>query len=261
MAWNTVRKEDKPYKFDDENLVLVEYTSNGRLYFTNNRENILVGEDDYLAVSYIPAKEDDARLPVVAVRCLGFTGKHFLDTCKWLGFDPNTTDSEIKPRYHEESVLKNISRDDDSNDGGGAIIISINPSTGEEESASSSGGYQTRPNNSSNDSNNSDDSNNDNEDENNDVNENEESNDSSNNSNSQNNSSSNNSNSNENSSNNSNHSPNNIPGNCHGVNESEQSDYDSFLEELLQEKPQEENEIILDKPKVNSIFTFIKKNH
>ena len=163
MAWNTVRKEDKPYNFNDT-LVLVEYQTDGRLYFANNRENILSNEGDFLAVSYIPTTADDTRLPVVAVRCLGYTSKHFLDTCKWLNFDPNTNDTDIKPRYHEENVIKNISRDDNQDGTGGAFVISVNPATGEVESVSSEGGYKPKPSNSNDGSNNSSNGNNSNDD-------------------------------------------------------------------------------------------------
>lgn len=152
MAWNTVRKEDKPYSFDKEGLTLVEYTNDGRLYFVDNLNNILVGEDDFLAVSYIPTSDTDNRLPVVCVRGLGSIGKDFLKVCKWLNFDPKDTDE--LPRYHEENIIKNISREDGGNGengaGGGMNVVSINPATGEEMTNNSNSKPFERPNKPSN---------------------------------------------------------------------------------------------------------------
>ncbi len=149
MAWNTVRKEDKTYSFDKEGLTLVEYTNDGRLYFVDNLNNILVGEDDFLAVSYIPSSDTDNRLPVVCVRGLGSIGKDFLKVCRWLNFDPKDTDE--LPRYHEENIIKNISREDGGNgengDGGGMSVVSVNPATGEEMTTNSNSKPFNRPNN------------------------------------------------------------------------------------------------------------------
>lgn len=140
MAWNTVRKEDKPYTFDKEGLTLVEYSNDGRLYFVDNLNNIVVGENDYLAVSYIPTSASDNRLPVVCVRGLGSISKDFLKVCDWLNFNPK--DFHELPRYHEENIIKNISREDGGENGGaggsgGMIIISINPANGEQVDSTS----------------------------------------------------------------------------------------------------------------------------
>lgn len=155
MAWNTVRKEDKPYSFDKEGLTLVEYTNDGRLYFVDNLNNILVGEDDFLAVSYIPSSDTDNRLPVVCVRGLGSIGKDFLKVCRWLNFDPKDTDE--LPRYHEENIIKNISREDGGNGengaGGGMSVVSVNPATGEEMTTNSNSKPFNRPNNQNNNQN------------------------------------------------------------------------------------------------------------
>lgn len=159
MAWNTVRKEDKPYTFDKVGLTLVEYSNDGRLYFVDNLNNIIVGEDDYLAVSYIPVSETDNRLPVVCVRGLGSISKDFLNVCKWLDFNPNNF-HEL-PRYHEENIIKNISREDGGESGGaggagGMIIISVNPANGEQvDSNSTFNRPQPQNQNNQNDDNNS----------------------------------------------------------------------------------------------------------
>lgn len=243
MAWGTVRKEDKPFDFD-ENLVLVEYSNGGRLYMANNRENIGVNEDDYLAVSYIPTSENDSKLPVVAVRGLCTTGSYFKEVCKWLNFNPKHDSLEIMPRYHEESVIKNISDDNANNggasgEGGGMIIISINPATGEEVSLSDGENYKpSLPSNMPKP----------------DSSDNEEENDESN--------SSNDSNSDDSEEDESNSSNNDT---SHSVNESEESNLDSydddFFEELKrfeQEKKEREEE---STKKIGDIFAFIKKVH
>lgn len=218
MAWGNVRKEDKPYSFNEEGLVLVEYSKDGRLYLVKNINEIAIGEDDYLAVSYIPANAEDSHLPVACVKSLGMTSKYFNEICNWLNFNPNVENTEIKPRYHEENVIKNISREDNNSEQGGMTVTTVNPSTGEKVTVSSNNPYRPSPQNpnSSNEDFENPEADN---------------------------------------------SCDNSYNSNGGVNESEESNYDSFLEELMQEEDIPPEPVSERTRPAGSIFTFIKKIH
>lgn len=102
------RKEDKAFKWN-EDLVIVEYREGGQLYLVENPQNITVSFDDYVAVTFTK-EEGDASMPYSICKVIGFMNEAFLDVANFLNY--NLDNLEFKPRYHQEVIVKNITRDD-----------------------------------------------------------------------------------------------------------------------------------------------------
>ena len=73
------KKENKPFTLQQEDLVLVEYQDNGRLYLVKNPSNITLSFGDIIVVTH-HRNTDDRNLPYLVCRVLGFTSKAFLSS-------------------------------------------------------------------------------------------------------------------------------------------------------------------------------------
>ena len=117
------KKEDKPFDLKEENLVLVEYQIDGRLYLVKNPSNITLSFGDRVVVTH-HLEKDDRSMPFMVCRVLGFTSLAFVDIMNFAGIDllsDEFKELDLIPRYHEECIVINIDR---QNTGVGAISIS-----------------------------------------------------------------------------------------------------------------------------------------
>lgn len=115
------KKEDKPFELSDSH-VIVEYQTDGQLYVVDNPQNITLTFDDYVAVTRTYESEEDSKkqMPYTICRVVGFTNKEFLEVAKFMKLAIDV--KQILMKYHEEVIVKNISRDD--NEGQGSMVMS-----------------------------------------------------------------------------------------------------------------------------------------
>lgn len=124
------KKEDKPFELSDSH-VIVEYQTNGQLYVVDNPQNITLTFDDYVAVTRTYESEEDKKMqmPYTICRVVGFTNKEFLEVAKFMKLWIDII--QISMKYHEEVIVKNISRDD--NDSQGSMVMSEGGKASSEE--------------------------------------------------------------------------------------------------------------------------------
>lgn len=122
MAWSR-RKEDKPFDLSTEDLVLVEYQDDGRLYLVSNPQDIGMTYNDIVVVSHLKVGQDDKSLPYSVCRVLGFTSKAFKEVMEFVGLDLANGDFFEAPRYHEECIICNITNPNAGK--GGAYVQSV----------------------------------------------------------------------------------------------------------------------------------------
>lgn len=124
------KKEDKPFELSDSH-VIVEYQKDGQLYVVDNPQNITLTFDDYVVVTRSYESEEDSKkqMPYTVCRVVGFTNKEFLEVAKFMKLAIDV--KQISMKYHEEVIVKNISRDD--NDGQGSMVMSEGGKSSSEE--------------------------------------------------------------------------------------------------------------------------------